>query len=121
MAYINKETSAKIRKALKEKFGKDVKFSVSISHHTSLNVVILESKYFADGARFDMLQYAGINPLNNKFSDEQRNFIGRIDEVIRVNGNYFDESDAMTDYFHCAFYYDIKVGSYEKPHKQKRD
>jgi hypothetical protein len=29
---------------------------------------------------------------------------------------WFDKSDAMTDYFHTAFYIDLDVGSYDKPY-----
>lgn len=33
----------------------------------------------------------------------------KIDKVIKECGKWYDESDAMSDYFNCAFYYDIKL------------
>lgn len=31
--------------------------------------------------------------------------------------DYYDDSDAMTDYFDTAYYYDIAVGDWQKPYK----
>ena len=30
--------------------------------------------------------------------------------------DYYDNSDAMTDYFDTAYYYDINVGQWDKPY-----
>jgi hypothetical protein len=30
--------------------------------------------------------------------------------------DYYDRSDAMTDYFDTAYYYDINIGKWNKPY-----
>lgn len=114
MAYISTEKAAKIRKALKEAFP-EIKFSVSKTNHISLNVRIMESPYFDDGEHCQVNQYW----IKHHFDDNhaQRDVLLKIDEIIRAAGDYFDNSDPMTDYFHTAFYYDIAVGRWDKPHK----
>lgn len=114
MAYINKETSKKIREALKAEFGKTVKFSVSISNHSSLNVSIMESPYFKDG------EYQQVNHywIDQHFAHntKQAAFLNKIKKIIITAGEWWDKSDIMTDYFHTAFYYHINVGKWDKKH-----
>lgn len=111
MAYINRETSAKIRKALKEAFP-EIKFSVSIENQVTLNVRLMASPYFDDGV------YTHINHhwMSEHFEGEQLDVLQRIERVIKEVGEWFDKSDVMTDYFHTAFYYRITLGRWDKPH-----
>jgi len=41
-----------------------------------------------------------------------------LDELIPAMkaADYYDRSDAMTDYFDTAYYYHVKVGSWDKPY-----
>lgn len=114
MAYMTKETAAKIRKALKDEFGKTVKFSVTIAHHSTLNVSIMQSPFFGDGEYSQVNQYW----LEDHYKDqpEQLAVLKKIKEIILTVGEYWDESDIMTDYFHTAFYYNISVGKWNKKH-----
>lgn len=111
MAYINRETSAKIRKALKEAFP-EIKFSVSIRHHMSLSVCIMASPYFDDGAEFTVNHYW----MDKHFEGQQLAVLKKIEQIIKEVGEWFDKSDVMSDYFHTAFYFDIAVGKWGKPH-----
>lgn len=111
MAYINRETSAKIRKALKEAFP-EIKFSVSIENHMSLNVCIMASPYFDEGAKFGVNHYW----MDEHFEGQQLAVLKRVEQIIKEVGEWFDNSDVMTDYFHTAFYYNIAVGKWNKPH-----
>ena len=45
--------------------------------------------------------------------------IHKVIEVIKLGSSrkYFDESDAQTDYFWKAFYFDITIGKFGKPYK----
>lgn len=38
---------------------------------------------------------------------------GKINELIKKE--HWDKSDSQTDYFHCAFYYQINVGKWDRP------
>lgn len=111
MAYINRETSAKIRKALKEAFP-EIKFSVSIENRMTLHVRVMESPYFEDGARFTVNHYW----MDEHFEGQQLAVLQEIEQIIKDVGEWFDKSDVMTDYFHTAFYFDIAVGKWGKPH-----
>ena len=77
MAYINHETSAKLRKALKEAFP-EIKFSVLASSPNTLRVRIMESPYF-DGEQLAVLkrinqivwEVCGWNEDWNPYADER--------------------------------------------------
>lgn len=53
---------------------------------------------------------------------EAREALKRINEIMhnapgRAGGKvYFDESDAMTDYFHTAFYTHLQIGQWDAPY-----
>lgn len=115
MAYINAETAKNIRQALKKEFPK-VKFSVRKDGAIALRVAVMKSDLFDDGVEM------GVNHFwidtSDQFSDNQKAFLKKVDEIIRITGEHFDDSDSMTDYFHCAFYYDISVGTFDKPHQK---
>lgn len=115
MAYINKETAKKIRNALKAEFGKNVKFSVRVKDHMSLYVDIMESEFFEDG------EYKQINTysIKNSFKKPQADFLIKIKEIIEKEGEYYNKSDSMTDYFDYAFFYHITVGKWNKKHIKK--
>lgn len=115
MAYITTDTVKDIRNALKAAFP-EIKFSVTRQHHSSVAVCIMKSPYFENG------EYRQINHFyidqSVPESEEARDVVKRIDEIIRKTGNHYDNSDGMIDYFDVAFYYDISVGKYDKSHQK---
>lgn len=115
MAYIDTATVKTIRQALKNEFP-NIKFSVRKFDHTSVRVAIVKSPIFDDGVDEQVNQYWIDRDI--RFTYYQRQVLKRVDEIIRVSGEHFDDSDSMTDYFHCAFYYDISVGLFDKPHEK---
>lgn len=46
-------------------------------------------------------------------SPECKMFFQQVDEIIKKY--YWDKSDAITDYFNCAFYYSYGIGRWDKP------
>jgi hypothetical protein len=108
MAFITKETTKLIRNALKAEFP-EIKFSITMRDHAKIFVKIMKSPYFAEGES----NSSGFYHLRNHAS---KDVIAKIEDIVRITGNYYDDSDAMTDYFDTAFYYDIEVGSWDKPH-----
>lgn len=111
MAYVSKEMTKKIRNALKAEFP-NVKFSVRKEHSCSLSVNIMESPFFDDGERGQVNQYH----IRKHFDDVKASFLEKVDEIIRKEGNYYDNSNPMIDYFETAFYYHIGVGKFDSPH-----
>ena len=68
---------------------------------------------------FRNLAYKQVNPywLENDFEGLPLKVLTEFKNVLFSKDNgYFDKSDIMTDYFHCAYYVDINIGTYEKPY-----
>lgn len=118
MAYISKEDVQAIRAELKQAFPR-WKFSVRKgSGSLSVDVNIMQGT-----CAFEGKDYAQVNQYWIKDhwqdADDQAALI-KIDEIMhnapgRAGGRvYFDESDAMTDYFHTAFYTHMQIGSWDK-------
>lgn len=112
MAYITKETVKDIRNALKKEFPQ-TKFSVRLFHNMKVSVSIMTSPYFDD----DINMNINHNWLD-RYPEDAKVFLKRVDEIIRTTGDYYNNTDIMTDYFDVAFYYDIEVGKWDKPHSK---
>jgi len=128
MAYISAENTKQIRNALKEVF-KDtgIKFGVKKFGHSSVTVTLLEGPDFPTAREYcqrgctNGLGYYDCNPYwyrKNMLSIEA-DIIEKVIEVIKLGSSrkYFDESDAQTDYFFKAFYFDITIGKFGKPYR----
>jgi len=129
MAYISAQDVAAIRAELKATFPK-FKFAVRKgSGSLSVDVVIQKATFaFQDqfAKSFEGKRYAQVNQywIASHFTDmEERAFIERVNEIMhnapgRAGGKvYFDESDAMTDYFHTAFYTHLSIGQWDKEYE----
>ena len=108
MAYISTKEVAAIRGQLKEKF-KGLKFSVRKHHHSSVTVTIKAGNVdFSD--LLDDNGYAQTNQYWLNRMGKHEHLFEEIYKVIKtapasVEGvrEWFDDSDAMSDYFHTAF------------------
>ncbi len=138
MAYMNQERKAKIATALKpilSKFG--VKGSLSVRNHSTI-VLTLKSgkidfienfiKTDADSIvgrkmaqdQIDYLrknQSMDVNPywFQEHFSGDAKSFLTEAFKALK-SADWYDESDAMTDYFNIAYYVDVNVGKWDKPY-----
>ena len=54
--------------------------------------------------------------IDRFYEGEIRNFLNELLAAMKGD-DWFDKSDSMTDYFHTAFYNDIKIGDWQKPYK----
>lgn len=118
MAYISAQDVKAIREELKQAFPK-WKFSVRKgSGSLSVDVSILQGT-----ASFEGKDYAQVNQywIDSHWTDlEDRAVLNKINEIMhnapgRAGGKvFFDESDAMTDYFHTAFYTHLSIGQWDK-------
>ncbi len=129
MAYISATDVAAIRAELKKEFPK-FKFAVRKgSGSLSVDVVIQRATYAFEDAfagSFQGKRYAQVNQywIDKHFQDpEERAFITKVNEIMhnapgRAGGKeYFDESDAMTDYFHTAFYTHLSIGQWDREYE----
>lgn len=127
MAYITKEETAEIRNNLKKAYP-EIKFSVRMRHHSNVDVTILESPY---NFELNGKEYRGVNHYhidNSGGVDYDGNTIKPHTHLDILKGilaiisaNHWDKSEIMTDYFNCAFYYDLSIGAWEKPYKLKAE
>ena len=127
MAYINAQNTKQIREALKKRFP-NLKFSVTTEHYSSISVCIMAgdldfSQALAYVDKYDgtVQEFKGYRQINQYYLENYGEFEPLFTEIMDIikNGSdrkWFDESDAMTDYFHTAFYIHLNVGKWNKPY-----
>jgi len=119
MAYISAEDVKAIRQELKAAFPK-WKFSVRKgSGSLSVDVNILQGTAAFEGKDYQQVNQYWIKD-HWKDEDDQKVLL-QINEIMHnapgrrdPSRAYFDESDAMTDYFHTAFYTHLSIGQWDK-------
>ena len=134
MAYINQEDKAKLAPAIKavlKKYG--MKGTISIKNHSTLCVTIKsgkldivgnyneiasqkprESRYgeFKPATALDVNQYW----FQEHFTGDNLKFIDELYKAMKGD-MWFDKSDSMTDYFHTAYYMDVRIGTWDTPYE----
>jgi len=105
---IAKEIKSEIQKI------KGVKLSVTCKHNHLIDISVMQ-------APFAVLVNEDVNhiPINHHYLDENidltkegKTLFNLIDEIVKKY--HWDESDPMTDYFFCAFYYHYSVGKWDR-------
>ena len=129
MAYITASETKSIRNALKDEFGKTLKFSVRNSHHSSVNINLLESSVYnlEPNPDYDCNEGNGygfgqVSPWMTP-KDQVENLLKKIDLIAKNapakdgGKEWYDNSDMMTDYFNTAYYVFTDIGKWNKPFK----
>ena len=121
MSYISTEDVKKIRVALKNEFGKKLKFGVrkSPSHH-SVSVTIKSGTVdFSDIMR-NPNEQVQVNHYHLQNYGVHKSLFEKIVEIIKTapSNKWYDNSDAMIDYFDVAFYFDLNVGDWNNTYKK---
>lgn len=138
MAYFNQERKqerAPAIKAIMKKYG--VKGSLAVRNHSTFvlniksgKVDFIEnyiktdaSKHYGNKMSEDQVDYIrknqslDVNPYwyQEHFDGKARSFLKEVLDAM-YGSDYFDESDAQVDYFHCSHYVDVNIGSWDKPY-----
>ena len=138
MAYFNQERKAERTPAIKailKKYG--IKGSLAVRNHLTFvlniksgkidfieNFIETDSKVFhGNKMTQEQINYirknrsVDVNPYwyQEHFSGDALNFLKEIIPAM-YGPDYFDQSDAQTDYFHCSHYIDVNIGSWNKPY-----
>ena len=134
MAYISTQEVAAIRKELKKELPQ-YKFSVTKHHHSSVTVAFMKGPAFAEFQSRDRYTgefkddvIEGHEQLNHCwamdfYGEENGSLIKKVEKIIKTapvkagGREWYDESDAMTDYFDTAYYMSIHVGKWDKPYE----
>ena len=131
---MNQERKQKISNALKPILAKyKVKGSLSVRNHMTI-VLTLKSgaiDFIGNSNRvcgndFYQVQrgfkpndtgYDQINPywFQNHYDGDAKAFLTEAFEALKA-ADWYDESDAMTDYFNTAYYVDVNIGKWDKPY-----
>ncbi len=128
MAYIKTEEVSAIRNELKKRFGHTgLKFGVKKQHHSSVHVTIkagpidfsdIYKDHYGSGDHYAQVNVYHLSNYgqHQPFFEEVLKIIKTAPALVEGGREWFDKSDAMTDYFHTAFYINLNVGEYDKPY-----
>lgn len=133
MAYVSQEMKSKLSptvKALLKKYG--LKGSLSVRHHSTLVLTVNSGRIdfiknynetVAPHPRYNEREFTPVKDsiqvntywCHEHFSGDAKDFL--VAAVAALKGpDFFDHSDAQTDYFHCSHYVDINIGRWDKPY-----
>ena len=131
MAYMNQERKAKIANALKPILAKyGMKGSLKCRQHAITLTLrsgpidfigdLNESRNGRLGVAKDEMRKHYELQVNQYWIDEHYTgvsleFLKQVKDAMQA-ADYYDNSDAQIDYFDTAYYYDINVGSWNKPY-----
>jgi len=131
MAFINQAGKAKIAAALKAAMPKDVKYTLAIRDNMTVVMTIksapfdlmaminAKNKAQAEFRGDAFYEVKGNCQLNQYYLD--KSFDGKALEILEAakkalySADYYDDSDIQSDYFSCAYYVQMNVGTYDKP------
>lgn len=112
MAYMSQEHKKEIAVVVKpilKKYG--IRATMSVENHSTIHLNISKGRIDFKGDN--------VNPyhIERQWEDqpEARDFLLEVKAALH-GPRYFDESDAMTDYFHCSHYVRINIGKWNKPY-----
>jgi hypothetical protein len=138
MAYVSQELKAKLAPKIKEICKKHgVKASIAVRHHSTLvlnvksgKIDFIENYIKTDAdkvvankmsaetiAHIRKNQSLDVNThwAHEHYSGKAKKFLTEM--IAAMKGpEFFDHTDAQTDYFHCSHYIDINIGKWDKPY-----
>ena len=117
MAYVSQADKKALAPAIKKVLSKyGMKGSISIRHHSTL-VVTLQSGAidFKDYSHGDGYIQVNTYHIDAHYSGKAKAFLNELLDAMK-GPKYFNNDDAMTDYFHRSHYTDINVGKWNKPY-----
>ena len=118
MAYVSKQDKAELAPGIKAVLKKySMKGSISVRNHSTLVVKISQgaidfSEQFTNGDA-----YIQVNEywIDQHYTGIHRRFLNELLTAMK-GPKYFNNDDAMTDYFHRSHYTDINIGMWNKPY-----
>jgi hypothetical protein len=113
MAYMNQEKKAKIAAAMKPVLKKyKLKGTLSVHNHSSISLNIKSGAIDFGGSEIQVNPYW----LEDHYQGTALKALKEIKQALMA-AEYYDESDAQTDYFNTAYYFHINVGRWNQPYQ----
>jgi len=123
MAYMNQERKAIIAAKLKPVLKKyKVKGTLAVRSHMTIVLTVKSGPldFINDYSKPEDAKKFGIqvNPywFQDHFQGKSKQFLAEAFDALKAAG-WYNNSDAMTDYFDTAYYYDIDIGKWNKPYQ----
>ena len=117
MAYVSQDDKAKLAPQIKKVLSKyGMKGSISIRNHSTLQVTLQSGAIdFKDYSHGDGYIQVNTYHIDSHYSGKAKAFLNELLAAMK-GPKYFNNDDAMTDYFHRSHYTDINVGKWNKPY-----
>tara|TARA_B100000073_G_C23490551_1_gene475458 strand:+ start:44 stop:397 length:354 start_codon:yes stop_codon:yes gene_type:complete len=115
MAYVSQEMKKELAPAIKavlKKYG--VKATLAVNNHSTLvcNIKSGPIDFKAQNDHYQVNEYW----IDEHWTGVARDFLNELLEAMK-GPNYFNNDDAMTDYFHRSHYTDINIGQWNKAYE----
>ena len=116
MAYVSQDDKAKLAPAIKKVLNKyGMKGSISIRHHSTLVVTLQSGAIQFEHSHGDGYTQVNVYHIESHYEGHAKAFL--LELLAAMKGpSYFNNDDAMTDYFHRSHYTDINIGKWNKPY-----
>jgi len=132
---MNQEKKQKIQNALKPVLAKyGMKGTLKVRNHHAITLTLRQGPidfigdlaeqrtfgYIGTGFNKDKMREHYELQVNQYWIDEHYTgvsleFLNKVKGAM-MSADYYDNSDAQIDYFDTAYYYDINIGSWDKPY-----
>jgi hypothetical protein len=120
MAYVSQELKKKLSPSIKEvlkKYG--MKGTIAVNNHSTLVVNLKSGSIdFKQDSNSDNYHYQ-VNPYwyHEHFSGKAKSFLIELFGAMKPADVWYDNTDAMIDYFDTAYYVDVNVGQWNKEYQ----
>ena len=123
MAYVSQEMKKELAPAIKAVLKKyRMKGSIAVNNHSTLEVNLSEGYVDCISKGERILGLGGVSKNVNVYHIDEwyegvaKNFLNELLDAMK-GPKYFNNDDAMTDYFSRSHYTDINIGKWNKPFK----
>ena len=118
MAYVSQADKKRLAPGIKAVLSKyDMKGTIAVRNHRTLVVKLRSGRIdFAPYMR-ENDRYLDVNVywIDTHYNGVARDFLNELLDAMKGD-QYFNDDDAMTDYFSRSHYTDIEVGAWDKPY-----
>ena len=118
MAYVSQADKKRLAPAIKAVLKKyDMKGTIAVRNHRTLVVKLRSGRIDFAPYMHDNDQYIDVNVywIDTHYNGVARDFLNELLDAMK-GSEYFNDDDAMTDYFSRSHYTDIEVGAWNKPY-----
>jgi len=114
MAYVSKETKKELAPAIKKVLADyGVKGTIKVNNYSTL-VVTLRKVPAGLFTNNEITNGVNVYWIDEHFTGTAKKFLTELLAAMKGD-KWFDNTDSSIDYFHTAWYNDIKIGEWNKP------